>query len=240
MVPDKRPRKIDIGSSSRLVEESVLTNTMHEEFLSEFKKIPSYSTSATHEPPPIDIDRKYRIVEPGKAEVVRANNLYGGLSSKMHSAESSHSVHRDARIEPNTFRQNMLKRYEYNHPKQIGPEKPLSSYGKKVAYNQKLSTDRKIPQLNQSSAAIDDATITDIAQKAGISGKKAAQETAEATTKEVAKNIAKESDTLLSKLGKYAPTAFGVATTFWLVNKLSDNRGQQTNAQLYGQQQQYY
>lgn len=62
-------------------------------------------------------------------------------------------------------------------------------------------------------------------------GKKAAQE--------AAKKGMKESDKLFSKLGKYGKVALGFGATAWLVNKLSDTRGQQTNAQLYGQQQYY-
>ena len=62
-------------------------------------------------------------------------------------------------------------------------------------------------------------------------GKKAAQE--------AAKKGMKESDKLFSKLGKYSKVALGFGATAWLVNKLSDTRGQQTNAQLYGQQQYY-
>jgi hypothetical protein len=64
-----------------------------------------------------------------------------------------------------------------------------------------------------------------------IDSKKAAQETAE--------KAMKESDKLFSKLGKYSKVALGFGATAWLVNKLSDTRGQQTNAQLYGQQQYY-
>ena len=56
---------------------------------------------------------------------------------------------------------------------------------------------------------------------------------------DIAKKAAGESDKLLSKLGKYVPAAIGFGATAWLVNKLSDTRGQQTNAQLYGQQQYY-
>ena len=35
---------------------------------------------------------------------------------------------------------------------------------------------------------------------------------------------------------KVPQIATGVAGTAWLVNKLSDDRGQQTNAQLYNQE----
>lgn len=72
-----------------------------------------------------------------------------------------------------------------------------------------------------------------------ISPLKATQASGKQAAKNTAKKAMKESDKLFSKLGKYSKVALGFGATAWLVNKLSDTRGQQTNAQLYGQQQYY-
>lgn len=42
-------------------------------------------------------------------------------------------------------------------------------------------------------------------------------------------------DAVRAGMTKFRNAAVGVGTTAWLVNRMSDSRGQQTNAQLYGQ-----
>ena len=60
--------------------------------------------------------------------------------------------------------------------------------------------------------------------------KTAAQEVAEDATKKTAKGLLES-----VKNAKIPQIALGVGVTAWLVNKMSDSRGQQSNGQLYGQ-----
>ena len=58
------------------------------------------------------------------------------------------------------------------------------------------------------------------------------------TVKNASKDAAKKTGkTLLDKAidMKIPQIALGVGVTAWLVNKMSDSRGQQSNGQLYGQ-----
>ena len=62
-------------------------------------------------------------------------------------------------------------------------------------------------------------------------GQEAAEGVAEGAAKKVGKSLLDKAVDM-----KILPMALGVGVTAWLVNKLSDSRGQQSNAQLYGQQ----
>lgn len=62
-------------------------------------------------------------------------------------------------------------------------------------------------------------------------GQEAAEGVAEGATKKVGKSLLDKAVDM-----KIPQIALGVGVTAWLVNKLSDSRGQQSNAQLYGQQ----
>ncbi len=62
-------------------------------------------------------------------------------------------------------------------------------------------------------------------------GKEAAEGVAEGAAKKVGKSLLDKAVDM-----KIPQIALGVGVTAWLVNKLSDSRGQQSNAQLYGQQ----
>ena len=71
----------------------------------------------------------------------------------------------------------------------------------------------------------------DIPHDPKIKLKSVGQETAEGAAKKVGKSLLDKAVDM-----KILPMALGVGVTTWLVNKLSDSRGQQSNAQLYGQQ----
>ena len=62
-------------------------------------------------------------------------------------------------------------------------------------------------------------------------GQEAAEGVAEGAAKKVGKSLLDKAVDM-----KIPQIALGVGVTAWLVNKLSDSRGQQSNAQLYGQQ----
>ncbi len=64
-----------------------------------------------------------------------------------------------------------------------------------------------------------------------IATKVAGKEAAEGAAKKVGKSLLDKAVDM-----KIPQIALGVGVTAWLVNKLSDSRGQQSNAQLYGQQ----
>lgn len=64
-----------------------------------------------------------------------------------------------------------------------------------------------------------------------IATKAAGKEAAEGAAKKVGKSLLDKAIDM-----KIPQIALGVGVTAWLVNKLSDSRGQQSNAQLYGQQ----
>lgn len=67
---------------------------------------------------------------------------------------------------------------------------------------------------------------------------KTVEEAAKDTTKKAAKEAAEETGGKALKWlkdNKVGQIALGVGVTAWLVNKLSDSRGQQSNGQLYGQ-----
>lgn len=123
----------------------------------------------------------------------------------------------------------------YASAKPLSDDEYLQKVNIKSAQNPMI---KNIPTSSDSAKVIDDAKIDNVIAKKATdrppyynSGEKAAQDLAEKGMK--------ESDKLLSKLGKYTKVALGFGATAWLVNKLSDTRGQQTNAQLYGQQQYY-
>lgn len=69
-----------------------------------------------------------------------------------------------------------------------------------------------------------------VKESAEQTAKTAAKEVAEDATKKTAKGLLES-----AKNAKIPQIALGVGVTAWLVNKLSDSRGQQSNGQLYGQ-----
>lgn len=89
------------------------------------------------------------------------------------------------------------------------------------------------------SKAAKDFAEENIPKAAAKAAGEGAAEAAKTAGKEAAEKVAKKSAGdlwNLAKKNKVPQIALGVAATAWLVNKLSDSRGQQSNAQLYGQQ----
>lgn len=78
---------------------------------------------------------------------------------------------------------------------------------------------------------INKASVPAAIRTAKSAGKEAAEGVAEGAAKKVGKSLLDKAVDM-----KIPQIALGVGVTAWLVNKLSDSRGQQSNAQLYGQQ----
>lgn len=105
--------------------------------------------------------------------------------------------------------------------------------------NKKLS-EKQVSRILDNIEKRTKKTMTDSgvkSQKFKVSHK-TVEEAAKDTTKKAAKEAAEETGGKALKWlkdNKVGQIALGVGVTAWLVNKLSDSRGQQSNGQLYGQ-----
>lgn len=88
----------------------------------------------------------------------------------------------------------------------------------------------------------EDAAQETVKQAAKETAKEAAKDTTEQAAKTAAKEVAEDATKKTAKgllesakNAKIPQIALGVGVTAWLVNKMSDSRGQQSNGQLYGQ-----
>lgn len=104
---------------------------------------------------------------------------------------------------------------------------------------QSLESRSVVPVAGGALQAVDKGTMALVPKTAGGEMVEYSAKAAKTAGKEAAEKVAKKSAGDLwdlAKKNKVPQIALGVAATAWLVNKLSDSRGQQSNAQLYGQQ----
>lgn len=213
------------SARSRLVSESILPNTMHADFLDTFHSLTESMPigSSAH-------DASTLTLGGGKYDTSAQHMARNRMKFRINNAAKSDAV--PARANATAIRKNNNKiiAARSNAYKSATP-KSDNEYLSKIEFDYEPNKSPRVPR--DSSKIISDSAIDDVKKSIPPynSGKKAATD--------IAKKTAKESDKLMSKLGKYGSIGLGLATTAWLVNKLSDTRGQQTNAQLYGQQRYY-
>lgn len=119
-----------------------------------------------------------------------------------------------------------------NAPKQNIPTKRYSTF---MSANNNHIFDDMIDEAKNKTVK---NVLSDTEPIANAASKKAAKTAAKEVAKEVAEDATKKTAKGLlesAKNAKIPQIALGVGVTAWLVNKMSDSRGQQSNGQLYGQ-----
>lgn len=151
------------------------------------------------------------------AQILRARNISKQINAKIGSSDYY-------AIEG--IKESFRKRT--NAPKQNIPTKRYSTF--MSANNNHIFDDMIDEAKNKTVKNVlsDTEPIANAASKKAA--KTAAKEVAEDATKKTAKGLLES-----VKNAKIPQIALGVGVTAWLVNKMSDSRGQQSNGQLYGQ-----